>query len=172
MEAATTEIKAVENGHEPKGPSILGALREQHARSRQERHKDVPVPGYGGKLVVRYGVIDLNEVGKISDGVVKTETREDQLLYELDTLIMACRMVLFEGKPLHEYPEIKSETPIRFDVRLAKALDIDATSAREIVLGVFPRDGGPLMISRLAGDLLEWMRGADEASDEEFLGKS
>jgi hypothetical protein len=58
---------------------------------------------------------------------------------------------------------------LRYDIDLARMMEFEATTARQVVLLLFKND---LAIAAHHGEVVEWMQGASPEADEEFLGES
>lgn len=151
--------------------SVLAQLRKHRASHQQERHTDLEIPGYGGKLYGRFAPVPwetLRGIAQRADRTLKNNPRRD-LVVAADTLLHACQMILAtdaDGKvtPLHEHSEVGEEEPIRFDLQLATLLGIEgAKTSREIILAIFPDD---LAVMSLYVEFVEWQGDADAEADE------
>lgn len=164
-----TELEAGANGR----PSHLEFLRARHEELARDRTFELEVPGYQGRLVVRYGAVPWATVArtarKLADGDVSPEV---MFAGNVDALITACREVLFRAESGELIPVDPSGQSHRFDQGLADLLGAGTESARNLVLWIFGGDDtARVRISQQAGELLTWLRGVDEDSTEVLVGE-
>ena len=146
------------------GTSHLAWLRARHDELKKDRTLDLAVPGYQGRLVVRFGPVPWAIMARIQP-LLTREDREarGQVAAMCDAMIAACREVLFDGEPIDPSGETR-----RFDPELAALFGIETTSARSTVEWLYPNE---FAINGVAGELLEWTQRADAETAEEFVGE-
>lgn len=157
--------------------SILDKIKTRRVELQRERHLDKDIPGYSGRLVARLNPVPWDDLKKISKKVEKLKDNPRvELISHTDTIIAATAQLLVREvpggplKPLHEVEGAESETPIGWDERLIKALDLpDAKSARGILWRVFSND---YAVTVFHNEFMEWQKEADPEADEELLGES
>lgn len=166
--------------------SILAEIKERAQELREEREPwDTPIPGYNRKLWVRFDAVpieELREIGKNVDKLQKHSTNPE-LLGAIDCLIRACLgMYVKDPKhemaeevtglvPLYAYPELQTDVPVKFDVRLASYLALEAGDpprARQIVRQLFKND---YAIMAMYADLMEWQGDTDASVTKDLLGE-
>jgi hypothetical protein len=154
--------------------NLLESLRQKRQELADHREGFVPVPGYEDpELLIRYRVIDSKEIQKIGNKVIK-ETKDRmqrQLLAAVDTFIAAATGV---------YVRLAEDTePVAltlngreiegFSQELATAMNFPATTARDVVFGVFAEND--IAIMNHAIRLNQWMTFNRSDIDREFLGE-
>ncbi|HET7443268.1 MAG TPA: hypothetical protein VFJ57_01275 [Solirubrobacterales bacterium] len=164
----------------PAGPSISLAdeLAERRREITQEREPlDLPLPGYGPKLVARYRALTYKELKTAAQKVRRLQLAHDEeaeLKGLCDTLIAACvgffTTVDGELVPLQDaMPELADvQVPVRYDVNLARATGLEVSGtprARQIVREVFGED--TYLISHYQ-EVEAWMSEANTADDQAF----
>lgn len=149
---------------------LLARLRAMREVALADRTLDLPVPGYHGELVARFGPlpeVDWRRFVKQAN----TDTSET-VDAERDLLIKACREILVRhddgtlgpiGSP--------DEPPVRFDERLGPLLGYEATTAREALLGLVGAPQAQAAVSTMAGALVTWLSGARDEATETALGE-
>jgi len=142
--------------------SQLEWLRARHAALSADRYLDMEVPGYSGRLVVRYGPAPWAVIARVQTLVAK-EDRDGRnlLMAQTDVLIAACRDVLMDGETIGDGPR-------RFDAELAGVFGAETSSAREVVALVYPSE---LAVAVACGELLDWTQNAQAEATEEFVGE-
>ena len=154
--------------------SVLDRLRQQREGMLAQRTMDYEVPGTGGRMVLRLGVLPRQKLAAMTQRAAKATSPEGDLNLNADTLISACVEVL--GRNSREEP-LRSVDPdgetVRIDAALAGLLGLpDATRAREVLQAVFCFAPAPdLAIGVAAGQYMEWASAAEEDVDEEFSGE-
>lgn len=161
-----SERVAVTNGD----ASHLAWLRQRHTALSAERHMDIEVPGYDGRLILRCNPIPWPTVARVQS-LLGTNDRDGRglLTAQCDVLIAACREVLCrrerdaEPEPIDPHGE-----PRRIDPDLADLLGSGTTTARATLQWLFPSE---VAISAAAGELLDWTRTAGTETNEELAGE-
>lgn len=158
--------------------SIADDLREiREGLKRERKPKDVPLPGYGDKLIARYRVLDIDEIDEIGEKVAgerQADEDTDMALNAMrDTLIVAC--VGFYTKvdgqliPLEQVEPGMEGGPIRWgDPRLAKSVGYEvgeSYGAREILDEVL---ADKALILRHHNRVTNWMERAREKVEADF----
>lgn len=145
--------------------SSLAWLRQRHEALQAERHLDVAIPGYDGRLVMRCRPVPWATIARVQTLMTKDDAEGVGLIAaQKDVLIAACIDVLLDGQPIDPSGE-----PRRFDPALAELLGMgEAKSARSIVSWVFP---GDVSIAVTAGEVLEWTSNASAEASDEFVGE-
>jgi hypothetical protein len=163
-----------ENGHVPASEngaagSRLDWLRARHAEITADRTLDKDVPGYGGRLVLRFSPVPWSVTGKLQAMLSGRDPDGQALLMaNVDMLIAACREVLVQDDAGELVSVDPSGEPVRIEPRLAELLRLDTTSARQTLLWLFPSE---FAVSGMAGEVLAWTQDADAESAGEFVGK-
>lgn len=153
--------------------SHLDFLRARHEELARDRVLELDVPGYQGRLVVRYGAVPWATVARSAKLAAQENASPDVLFAaNADALIAACREVLFRD----DAGELVSVDPNgdarRFDGRLAELLNAGTGSARELLLWVFGGDdGAKTRINQQVGQLLEWLSEVDRDAMETLAGE-
>lgn len=159
--------------------SQLARLRQKRQKAgRKRKPLRLDVPNYGGELVAEYRDLELGELLEINAQIEESAgDRTGPQLMEyvavesaLKVIIRACKGLFTrepDGSllPLNEDPEIAEEEPIGFDVRLAKALEIEAETAKEVVRSVI---GDEKSIVHLGSQIKEWTESTAEEIDRDF----
>jgi len=145
--------------------SALAWLRQRHEALSAERHLDMPVPGYEGRLAIRCRPVPWATIARVQTLMGKDDVEGRGLLAaQADVLIAACTDVLLDGRPIDPSGE-----PRRFDPALAGLLGIaDVKSARAIVFWMYPSE---VAVAVAAGEVLEWTSSATAEASDEFVGE-
>lgn len=131
---------------------------------------DLPVPGYAGRLVVRYGRVPVSAIARAQELMQKPgRDGEGMLLGNVDFLVAACREVLVRDDDGELKSPDPSGEPRRFDPELAALLGSETTTARGTVRWLFSNDPAVMV---QAGEVMQWTVENREATDEEMLGES
>jgi len=163
--------------------SLLDRLRAQRERQLQRKTLTLRVPGWGEapdapSVYARYRPIPWEDMAAL---VLAGDDPQAALGANCDALIAACDAILVEdaddGEPrslaaiLREQGEdVPGE--VRFDEVACDVLAIEASSARETVLGVFSGAVSPeVAIAEHAARIGTWMRGTTQEVDEALLGE-
>jgi len=158
-----------ENGNGNGAASHLDWLRARHEAISAEHFLDLDVPGYQGRLVVRYGRVSWRTISRAQDLLAKPgRDGEGALLANVDFLVDACREVFVRHEGKLE-PIDPSGEPRRFDPELAQLLGSETTSARETVRWLFANDPA---VAVQAGEVMQWSVRAGEEDTDEMMGES
>lgn len=182
MGSASPMIEEIEEGGQgvdtptagnPTGfASIRDQIREERDAIAAKRTLDLLVPGYSGNLIgVRYRAISAREVEEFVER--QRGEGEQGIKAGLDLLIACCDSILYRAAEDEEFePALDDDgDKIRFDVRLAEAFDIEATSARETVSGFFSPEGAqPFAVGQHIAAVQQWLAGESSAIDPALLG--
>jgi len=151
---------------EPDG-SLLSRIRSRCAEVAAEESLTLPIPGrrWEGALVVRYGIVDAQEVVKLN------ARKSDPAGVEInsDFLLRACRAVLLrdDDGSLVELTDDNGQ-PTTF-AGLADKLGIEVESARELIAFLF--EGNGLAIIAHADLVAAWMRDTSVTVDQALVGE-
>jgi len=175
--------------------SILGdlrALREEKAEAEAPT-LDLDVPGYEGRLFVRYGYPPggYERAVKAAETEFRSQERDRTLHGNADLLSACCVSVLgrdarhrtvdlLTDRPLAE-GELP-EPPLRFDARLAEALQIEVPESvsrpsRFIVRSLFSVRGlgqgaeGDVALITTGNRVFAWLSGIRNEFDEALVGE-
>jgi hypothetical protein len=171
-------VDAIDNADAPNGAppfSIFDRLKARRGELMEERTFDIDVPGTGGRLVLRLGVLPRQRLAALQSRAGKANASPEEALdLNADTIISACRNVL--GREQRDDPLVPLDpsAPVGIgDDRLATSIGLpERTRAREVLLGVFALAPSPDMaIAVAAGRYLEWASAAADDIDEEFAGE-
>jgi hypothetical protein len=158
-----------ENGHATLAGSRLDWLRARHESLKADRHVDKTVPGYDGRLAVRYGPVPWSIVSKLQ--TIAAANNPDPTMVgaaNTDVVIAACRDVLIREDDDDELHGIDPEGPITFGPELAELIGADATSARAVVEWLFPSEWA---VGAHAGELIAWTQAAGREDAEQLAGE-
>jgi hypothetical protein len=154
--------------------TIFDQLRNQRRKIAGEHRLDLEVPGWGGQLVLRMGPIEPRRMKQLLDRArAATNDPEQGERYNADLIILATQEVVFRGTDGVEQVMADDHGPIGLDARLGEGLGLHASTAREVVFGLF--DGANdrvIAIGTFAQRWIEWAQSADEEVDESFVGES
>jgi len=158
-----------ENGNGA-GASHLDWLRARHDAISADHTLDVEVPGYQGRLVVRYGRVPVSAIARAQDMMAKPGRDGEGMLFgNVDFLVAACREVLVRNDDGELEPIDPSGEPRRFDPELARLLGSETTTARATVRWLFANDPAVMV---QAGEVMQWTVENREEADEELMGES
>lgn len=154
--------------------SIMDSLRRQRDDQAAGLTCFINIPGYKGMLKAEYRVLpaaEMRNIGKSIQRQFKDDT-ERQIMAIIDTLIRANEGIYYveEDESLTPIDPDKSGVTCTYaDPRLADALNIDHSSSRDILQGVFMhRD--PAIIAH-GMKLSRWYEDTSKEVDEDFLGE-
>lgn len=171
MEEATdrTDEARAQLGNGNGQASHLAWLRTRHEALSADRHLDVEVPGYEGRLVLRFGPVPWSAIAR-TQTLASRDDREGRglLAANMDVLIAACREVLFRDEDGSLATIDPSGEPRRIDPELATVLGIDSTSARDTLRWLFPSE---VAIGVAAGEVLDWTRRMGTETADELMGE-
>jgi hypothetical protein len=153
--------------------SIVETLRAQREELRGDHTVDMPIPGYQGLLIARYGVVTMKRAQEMGKIIQKVDKDDRSMVGAVDTLIEACRGIYVkvtgeDGKEVVQPIDPAWSQPTLFDQHLADLLAFSAENARECVAQVFPTEQAILKHSIL---LSRWMQDVTIDLSEELLGE-
>jgi hypothetical protein len=151
--------------------AVIAGIRQQRTELEPfGRTLVIEIPGYQGMLGIEYGYIDSEATETISRAVAK-ETRSHggkgiTLLASIDTLVEACRRVMIRKDTSQDWRPMPPE-PVQFDSQLSETLEFDASSPREVVLGLF---GSEHAVVQQYMKLSAWLTNVNTDVDDALLG--
>jgi hypothetical protein len=149
--------------------SHLAWLKSRHEALTADRTKDVEVPGYDGRVVLRCAPVPWRVIGR-TQTLANREDREGSALAaaNADVVIGACREVLFR----YDDGELRSIDPSgdtrRIDADLAALFGRDVKSAREALRCLIPNE---VVVAVVAGEILTWTTDMDNEVAGELAGE-
>lgn len=157
----------------PDAASPLDQLKERRRKLQEERDPlMLDIPGYGGRLVAGYKVLDWEVIKGIRDkgaDMARANDQNAELKVTIDTIAAACVGIFLseDGKttPLNETLAEFGDDPVLYDNRLAKALGIDTDRVRVVIREIFPTD---LSIFSHLEEISRWMEFENSEVDEDF----
>lgn len=177
-------------------PQESGSLLSAFQRKRQEISKRGPreerklVPQWDGalRIVYRYPEDGTDRVIRAVERATESKAKEDRsrahvFNANVDVLIACCYDIEFRDPDTGEWAPLDSERRTRFTQKLAEHMQLELperlkSPARFIARHVFsPKaavDGefdGDVGLLDQAGEVLIWLRGADERIDEDLRGE-
>jgi hypothetical protein len=171
-ESPKPELRAAEDPDSPRARA-----RALRAKLAEDKTIELVVPGYAGLLGVRYRPIPENDWRELASRIERSGGTMDAatgLEVALDVVIGACECLLWRDDPDQPWGIVEDDAgqPLRFDVRTAEWLGFEASSAREVVRGVFSPEGTKPISPAVHGDAVaEWLRGNATAINRTLLGK-
>jgi hypothetical protein len=159
---------------EAESGSVLDVIRSRRDSRAAEHEYDMPVPGYGGLLVLRCTPLRGETLTKLRLRLDRSKDPSRDFALAADVLSAVCENVLARRTPEAELePLDPTGEPVRLTERLAELLQVEASSARQLVRAVFSLAPSPEMaVGDAVGDYLAWAQGADADLDEGLLGES
>jgi hypothetical protein len=146
-------------------------LKKRREAIAKPRFTTIPIPGYGGYLLAKYKVVPWEAVSKIAQRAERADDDPRTILNsQIDMMVIACEGLYTQNGP--GQPEALMDDTgqiMKYDKRLSDSMGFEATSAREVVVGLFVEE---FMISVHHTKLLEWMQREAIELDEEFVGES
>jgi len=154
--------------------SVLDVIRARRSARAAEHEYDMPVPGYGGLLVLRCTPLRGEDLTRLRIRIERSKDPSRDFQLAADLLIAVCENVLARRSPTAELePLDPTGEPVAINERLAELLRVEASSARELVRAVFSLAPSPEMAAGDAvGDYLAWAQGADADLDDGLMGES
>ena len=151
-------------------PSLIARLRALREEAKADHHLDLDIPGYEGLLVARFKPYSIAKSEAKANVLRKEMGKKRSVLLQAscDGLIDACDEVLIRKTPDADLQPVDDVTPVRFDSRLAELLGIQATTAREVVVGLFPTEQSILAMNVAVS---EWLQDVTRDVDEDLLGE-
>lgn len=160
------------NGHEDDRSALLGHLRQIHTESKQKDYKlDLEVPGMKGLMMLRFRPYNTAKSERKADALKKRMDAGEPIMLDAacDTLADSCSDVLVRKSKDLDWAPLDDEDPIALDVRLGELLGFaNATTPRKVVKELFPTEQ---TITAMAIRVNNWLTGAEQEADEEFLGE-
>jgi len=154
--------------------SLLDQLRKKREEVTENNTCFIPIPGYDAYppiLVAKYGILDGKELDNIGRKVAR-ETKDRwqrNILAAMDVLIACCQGMYVDHQNGEE-PEpltMNGEPIIGYSADLAQALQFNATTARQVVSGVFASNDLALMQHNVR--LSMWMGNTSRRIDEDVF---
>ena len=124
--------------------SLLARIRAEREAHMADRHLDLPVPTWGGRLIARYRVIDKKEWKRLSRADVD----------DRDLIAAAC-IGLFVNDGGDMQPIEDNGAPVVFDSVFAEMNDQRLSDSRSVVSWAF--GGEDLAVGAVARKLIDWM---------------
>lgn len=151
--------------------SIRDRIRAERESIAAEKTIDLIVPGYSGLLAVRYRAISDREMEEYARRIQKEGDAGIRAGYDLLIETSECILVRVEESEPFEVLEDEDGHPVKFDVRLAEFLGVEAKSARETVAQTFSPDGAQSLaaFSHISA-VQEWLMGKSSEIDPSLLG--
>jgi hypothetical protein len=174
--APLTSVMAEEDsGGQP--DNLLGALREKRKEISETKETYIAIPGYDGEppiLMANYRLMDGTEIDKIARKI-RHEVKDNwqrQVLSAVDLIINACQGLYIDLDDGNEpQPMTLNGVPVDgYNSELATALEFEATTARQVVFGVF--GGNDVAIMQHSARLGLWMADTTRDVDMDFLGEA
>ena len=152
------------------GASHLAWLRSRHDALTADRHLDYEVPGYDGRLVLRFGPVPWSAIAK-TQALASRDDRDGRALAtaNMDVLIAACREVMFRD----DAGELGSVDPSGeahgLDAELGALLGQEFTTARAALRWFFRNEDVAIAVA--AGEVLTWTQRMDAETSDAFVGE-
>lgn len=150
------------NGAEPPqksaGTSLIDEVRAQLKEGMDEEVLDLRLPRKQPRLVVRYGVVEPDDV----EG-------EDVLAINVAIVVHACQGLFVQRQGGALEPLEQDGQPVTY-ANAAAVLEIDAASAKETVLWLFK--GNELALDHHATQVFKWMQNTSLEVEGQVLGES
>jgi hypothetical protein len=152
------------------GASHLAWLRTRHDALTADRTMDYEVPGYDGRLVLRFAPVPWSAIAK-TQALANRDDRDGRALAaaNMDVLIAACRQVMFRDDAGDLASVDPSGDPHGLDAELGALLGQQFTTARAALRWFF-RDSD-VAIAVAAGEVLTWTQRMDAETSEAFVGE-
>lgn len=145
-------------------------LRARHDTIAADHTMVADVPGYQGRLVVRYGRVPWAAISRAQTLIANPgKDGEGSLLAQVDFLVSACREIMVRNTDGELEPIDPSGEVRRFDPELAALLGAEARTARETLRWVFANDPA---VAVQAGEVLDWTVRTGEDTVDDFMGES
>lgn len=150
---------------------LIGTLRAKREALKEDHWLDLDLPGYDGLLVARFRPFPLEKQERKMAEFQKAQGRSPILLKAAcDTLIDACEQLMVRKNPGEDPVPIDEDAlpPIAFDNRAAELFGFTATTARQVVMGLF---GTEQSILAMNVRVSQWMTDVTREADEDLLGE-
>lgn len=180
MSADETVVLATNTGttngdHSPAG-EVLAELREAFARQTADHYFDLPLPGLGGRLILRLGALGAKEATRLQERAQRLPQAERDFRMQADWLIAATRAVLLVPRDARRAPEPLVDAygePLGLDEQLGERLGLSEKTARGLLLRLFGGANDPeLAIVMATGEYMQWAREEAAEVNEQLLGES
>jgi hypothetical protein len=148
--------------------SLLDDLEALDQRLRRHEHKELAVPGTGGRIAVRYSVPE--DRARLRPVMVAYGTGEPLSPDEELQLLIDCRGEVRHGDPETGETVEYDGGPLYFDASDERWGAV--ATARECVNKVFRLDRQPLAIGRHVSSIVAWLQGLDAELEARVLGNS
>jgi hypothetical protein len=179
MTDTAEQVAAADEGNE----GFVGALDAIRHRRNEIIGKgtlELLVPEYKGTLKVRYRDLTDPQHEEAAKRFRRAQQREDiegERESMADVLIAHCDRIYVRESEDAPYQELEQNgDPLKFESRLAKLLDLDAETARLVVLDVFsPKEGNrrrqPDAVALHVNAIFAWREGRQGDISETLLGE-
>jgi hypothetical protein len=159
------------NGSNGASASHLDWLRAQHDALSADRTMDYEVPGYEGRLVLRFGPVPWSAIARTQSVTTPKDDRDGRALAtaNMDVLIAACREVLFRDDAGELGPVDPTGEPHGLTPELGPLLGQEFTTARQALRWFFK--DYDVLIGVAAGEVLTWSASIDAETSEAFVGE-
>lgn len=153
--------------------TLLTSLRAKREALKADHYLDLDIPGYDGLLLARFRPFPIEKSEAKAKQLQKLQASNAPVLLKAscDTLIDACEQLMVRteegGDPKPIDPD--TDVPIAFDSRAAELFGFSATTARQVVIGLF---GTEQSIVAMSVEVSRWMTTLQRDNDEELLGNS
>lgn len=159
---------------------LFDRIVEERTERVQDVHLDLPVPTWNGDLVVRFNVLERDDIEKFANA----PKRNPKL--DLDFVIKATReLYIYDPEGAvngtvtrmpenNDYVRVETDsgTSVRWDANLAEKLRIpgEITKARDVL--TFCVDNNLVAVSGMATKLITWMQNTDVEIAGALVGES
>lgn len=158
-------------------PAPADELKKLRREIGDDDSREIPIPGYRGKLVARYRRLEYDEVRRIANKFARSKHPDKDLRTQALTIAAACEEILVrragEDSKLGEPEPLANAIPgydgvVRYDDRLAEFLGFDGKgSAIRVVLGTFNND---LAVVPHHTELNVWFQSSRDVDEEDEDG--
>jgi len=176
-----TDTGEPEEAGNPIVQTMMDQLRQERA-SEATDHADIDVPGFSGKLVARYGVIDGKQLAMIGKRVQRQFKADDerQLYGSVDVLVAACEGLYFKTTddqlipidpdlPPHGVDPMQGNAATYSHPGLGTYFGFAGGDARTNVFGLFKNNDMAIVGHSIL--LQRWMADTSKGVDEAWLGR-
>lgn len=164
--------------------SAIADIRKQREEIQGKGHLDLLVPGYKGKLMVKYRDLTDKQHDELAKRFERAQQREDaegEREAIADILIAHCDRIYVLDPATEQFIELEENgDPLKFERRLAALLGLPGERSREVVVDVFSpmKDGDsrrrchPDAIAPHMEAIFAWRQGREEEINRRLLGES
>lgn len=169
------------NGHEQTPQAnLLSKIRQLREEAKGDHHLDLPIPGLKDYVWARFRPFPAEKTERKMAEFQRLQGKAPVILKAAcDTLIDACEQILLlpeqfggdigpEGENLIPI-DPDATPPIGFDSRLAEVFNFEASSARQVVVGMFPTEQAIIGMNIRVS---EWMQDVTKNVDGSLMGES